>query len=243
MVAPRVRTAAAAAGLATLLSAGLVAPSVAAVAGPGAVAATGAWSATTPFPGKTPAKILASSAATAKQATGLHLKGTMVLDAEKDTVDAVLQKTSAKVTIATSTSGTFHLLRVGSTVYLGGDATFWTTSAGAAAASSLVGKWVKVTGTDADSNELRAQTTIAYWVNDLASFKVTKRVAGKVIRRTPTVGLVDPAADGGTIYVATKGRPYPLQVVSTDGKSSLSYYDWNKKVKISAPAAKLVVAL
>jgi hypothetical protein len=256
MIAPRLRTAVAAAGLSTLLAAGVAVPASAAtptasvasapsVVSPVAASAahSAAYSATAPFPGKSPAAVLTLSLAAGRKASGVHVKGVVSLDGEVDRVDLVITKAAAKGTFSSTASGSFTLLRIGSTVYLNGDSTFWTTSADAATAKALVGKWVKVTGNDANSKDTRALTTLGYWMSDLASFKVTKRVAGKAVRRLPTVGLLDPRADKGTIFVATRGKPYPLLVVSPDAKSSLAFYDWNKRVKIAAPPAKLVVVL
>ena len=110
-------------------------------------------------------------------------------------------------------------------------------------AAALAGKWVEILGNSANAQELRKYLTIAAWTDGLKTFKVTKRVAGKTFSGKRTLGLFEPGAQGGVLYVATSGTAYPLGADSNDRTVTISYSQWNKKFNITAPPVILRVAV
>ncbi len=63
------------------------------------------------------------------------------------------------------------------------------------------------------------------------------------IAGTRAIALVSAGADGGKLYVATTGKPYPLQIIPTDPKESgqVTFSDFGKQVTVSPPPADLVI--
>jgi hypothetical protein len=57
-----------------------------------------------------------------------------------------------------------------------------------------------------------------------------------VVSGQPAIGVVD-RTQGGTLFVATSGRPYPLQIVKrgTNG-GQVTFDDFNAPVKLVPPA-------
>ena len=48
---------------------------------------------------------------------------------------------------------------------------------------------------------------------------------------------VDDVSEGGTLYVAATGKPYPIEVVKDGGKGGTVVFDrWNEPVTLVAPA-------
>jgi len=57
--------------------------------------------------------------------------------------------------------------------------------------------------------------------------------------------LTDPTHGGGTLYIALRGEPYPLQVAPNKGKTddvgSLDFLDYGVPVTLTQPPADEVV--
>lgn len=193
-----------------------------------------------PFPGLSPAKIKDRAVKNAVAAKSVRVKGTILGDKnEKITWDALLTRTTGTMTMTSSVQGSFNVRRVGTRIFLAGDKKFWITSNPGQItdeqATLLAGKWVEILGDSADVKTLRTYLTIAAWTDGLKTFKVTKRVKGKTFTRQATLGLFESGAQGGVLYVATRGTAYPLGAESNDKTVTISYSQWNKKFNITAP--------
>ena len=133
-----------------------------------------------------------------------------------------------------------RLLSVGGSQYVKGDQKFWAESTGSAkdakAMTKLIGdRWAKIPSDDKSLGELFNAGSI----NDLLknSGKVTKGTA-KEIDGVPAIGLVDKGPEGGTLYVATVGEPYPLRIEApgSDGQA-MTFSAFGKTfAEIKAPA-------
>jgi hypothetical protein len=64
----------------------------------------------------------------------------------------------------------------------------------------------------------------------------------KTVRGLNVVGVVE-KANNETLYVATEGEPYPVQVQSDTGQGALDFLDWNEPVDVQAPPPDQVVDL
>jgi hypothetical protein len=108
---------------------------------------------------------------------------------------------------------------------------------GARAAAELRGKWVRSsTGDDAGS--------VDGFPTNLRAFFSSQRASRVALTKTPTttvagravVGVVDKKA-GWTLYVATTGKPYPIESTVTAGApGSVIFHNFNAPVTLSAPA-------
>jgi len=219
-----------------------VAPAVSAAVPAVAFLAPAALTARTadPFRGKTAPAVLALSVRAMKAASSVHIK-LHALDEKKAVtdIDAVITSKGARSTLTITGGGTSTVLRVGSKAWLSGNADFWR-SGGVddGTVATLIGHWIPLSPKNKEDKALIESTTTAHWVGILTGVNVAKRVAGKVVRKLPTVGLL---GESGTIFVAAKGKPYPLLEVDPDGLGTISLFDWGKKVTIKAPKASLVL--
>jgi hypothetical protein len=132
------------------------------------------------------------------------------------------------------------LLRVADDVYVKGSTSFWTTFADPSIGKLLGGKYVKTTLTDARFKDLADFTDLSSSVDGFLepdgaiSKGATATVAGQ-----SAIALVSKGATGGTLYVATTGRPYPLSIAGKDNK--LTFTEYGKAVPVTAPPAAQVV--
>jgi len=191
----------------------------------------------TPFPGKGPRAILNLSAATMAKASTVHVKSRFTANGMSGS-----SEWTAGVTAGTGVShgisgGTYRVIRVGSEAWLLGDATFWS---GKNAPQGYVNRWVKLVSADY-KQPFAAFTYVSEWSKMVAAQRPIKRVAVRTVHGVPTLGLRD--RYGVTLYVATRGKPYPVELTyaMSNGQSSTDDFDrWNLRYRILAPSADQV---
>ena len=76
----------------------------------------------------------------------------------------------------------------------------------------------------------------------LASHGTLKKTATTTVKGKKVVGLTD-QSQGGTLYVATTGKPYPVEIAKSGaGGGTLSFDRWNQAVSIAPPANAIDLA-
>jgi hypothetical protein len=131
----------------------------------------------------------------------------------------------------------FQLTRIGSDVYIKGSEAFYSHFAGAEAAKLLKGKWLKMPATSPDFESIVSFTDLGKFFSGVLSSH-GKLAKGKTttIAGQKVIALKD-MTKGGTLYVATTGKPYPIELSSPGGSSGAITFDrWNESVKLSTPA-------
>jgi hypothetical protein len=119
-----------------------------------------------------------------------------------------------------------EIVQIGQTIYINADVAYWTTSgATQGAANELANLWVSGPATGSYTG---------YGIPSLvSSFESSSASAG-------TTGTVDGQASvsvrfaTGTLWVATKGKAYPIEVKGPSG--TVIFSDWNKGTPPTAPA-------
>ncbi|MCD0483355.1 hypothetical protein LO771_13325 [Streptacidiphilus sp. ASG 303] len=145
--------------------------------------------------------------------------------------------------------GGAELVKAGRTVYLRYDEAFWRSQGkdGAAAARYLHGRWVRIRSTDSDYKDMASMCDLR---DLLGGFD--EDTAGMRKGARTTVGgraaVVLSGKDGKateTAYVATEGRPWVLQLVSTGGgdDGTVRFSGFDRPVAARVPAAKDVTTL
>jgi hypothetical protein len=136
----------------------------------------------------------------------------------------------------------FQIVRIGAKAYFEGAAAFWRHFAGAGGAELFEGKWIEAPATSGQFASLTSLTSITQLVHQILGSHGTL-VEGKttVIRGRPAFALVD-KTEGGTLYVAATGSPYPLELTSPDGKGSVDFEDWNQPFRLAVPPHPIALA-
>jgi hypothetical protein len=118
----------------------------------------------------------------------------------------------------------------------------WTELAGDSRAGELIGdRWVKIPPQAAGFERVTTLATFDRFID-----KALTPEGGLTKTETKTVrGLIGVAekANNETLYVATEGEPYPVQVQSDTGQGALDFLEWNKPVDVQAPPPDQVVDL
>jgi hypothetical protein len=185
-----------------------------------------------------PQTVVDDAQAAALGAKGVHVSGTIVDSGQKLTIDLDLVKDKGGRGTFSEQGLTFQVVRVGDTLYIKGSDAFYRKFAGEVAAQLLHDRWLSGPAT---TGRLASITPLT----DLAKlFKGALSSHGKLTNKGETaykgqraVEIFDHSADGGTLFVAATGKPYPLAIQSPQaGKNgTIAFDEWNQTVTISAP--------
>ncbi len=144
--------------------------------------------------------------------------------------------------------GTAEMRLVAGTVYLKGDAKFWTEESGKSAASELAGRWVstsvnsttgKQLATFVNGSEFLKELFNSNQNNSVFAFAGTAKVDGQPA--TVITGHDKKNTTGGKVYVAKSPTPYVLRLVfhSSSGSGSLNFSGYNQPVNPVAPTGAI----
>ena len=204
------------------------------------LAGCGSSASTNGIADKQPAQALAAAKAAANAASSVHVSGSAVAGGSPITFDlALLAGRGGRGTVSEKGLG-FEVVHLGDTVYIKGSPAFYQRVGGAAAARLLHGKWLKGPATVGSFASLASLTDLHKLIETTLALRGTPSRAGTVsVGRQKAVGITG-AANGGTLYIAASGPPYPVAVTedgSSPGRIVLDH--WNEPVALAAPANAL----
>ncbi|MDY7087941.1 MAG: hypothetical protein SYR96_22900 [Actinomycetota bacterium] len=191
------------------------------------------------------AQILEKAKAALTQAKSFHFKGSMKADEGKIGLDFKIAGEDVFGTMSLD-GPKVQLLAVDGKKYIKPDAAFWKMSGGAEqgpVVAQLVGdRWVLVKAGDKSFEGMFSTTDVSELLEPEGT--VTKG-AVKDVDGKPAITLTDGGADGGTLYIATTGEPYPLKLEGpTPADGALTFTEFGETfADIKAPATADVVDL
>jgi hypothetical protein len=193
---------------------------------------------------KSPADILAATKVAADAAKTVHVSGSIVSGGSPITLDMNLLAGKGGRGQLSESGLAFELIQVGKTVYIKGSPAFYKKIGGTAAAQLLQGKWLKAPASNSDFASLSQLTDLRQLVDQTLETHGSSLTKGgsSTIAGQKVVGITD-KAKGGTLYIATTGQPYPVQIVKTGSSGGKITFDrWNSSVTLAAPANAIDVA-
>lgn len=180
----------------------------------------------------------------ATSAGTVRLAGTVVSNGRTYKLDMRLKSDGGTGSV-TSEGASFHLLRVGEHLFLKAGAGFWnhqdgkssTTSADAAAADKLDGKYVKVPSGDPAYKRFISFTDKDVLLDGLLTLHGTLATDGHHEQSgVRTIRITGDKGAGGTLDVSLKGNPYPLLLVRAGDAGTLRLSDWGQDFALAEPA-------
>jgi len=189
---------------------------------------------------KSPAEILAAAKSAASSASSVHVAGSLNSGATPLTLDMDLAAGRGGRGQISEGGLSFELIVVGDTVYIKGSPAFYSHFGGSAAAQLFRGKWLKAPVTGGELASLAALTNLGKLLEQtLSSNGTLVRGATTTVASQPVVELHD-TAHNGSLYVATTGQPYPIEVVKRGTETGhVSFTRWNQPVTLAAPAGAI----
>jgi hypothetical protein len=192
---------------------------------------------------KSPGEIVASAEAVAEAATSVHVSGSIVSAGAPITFDlALVAGRGGRGQLAEDGIG-FELVQLGRNVFIKGGSAFYRHIAGAEAAKLLEGKWLKAPATSAEFASLASLTNLRPLVEKaLANHGTLAKGPLTVVQGKKVVPVTD-ASQGGTLYVATTGPPYPIEVTEAGAnRGKISFAGWNEPISVTAPPNAIDIA-
>jgi hypothetical protein len=179
---------------------------------------------------------IAAAATTAvENASSVHVSGPIARQGFPTALDLTLVRGKGAQGSMSAGALKFKIVAVGKEIYINGSSSFWRRYANNNIAQLLTGKWLKAPA----SGQFAGLAVLA----DMHSlFNQLLANHGKLVKGQPTtvrgskvIGLKE-ADHGGTLYVATTGKPYPIQVIKrgTQG-GELDFDRYNQPVSLKAP--------
>ena len=134
----------------------------------------------------------------------------------------------------------FDMVLDGNVLYIKAGAAFWTTFANAAAATLLKDRWLKTPATGTYASVAKLGRLQEFFTQVFGHHGTLVKTSTKTINGVKVVGLRD-AKQGGVLYVATTGKPYPIELNGDTGSGSgkLTFSGYGSAFKIAPPAGSV----
>jgi hypothetical protein len=187
---------------------------------------------------KSPDQILATAVSAAQAAKSVHVAGTVRDGSQTIAIDlSITSGNGASGTVAEG-DASFKLIEAGGAFYIQPNARFLAKVAHSGAAAQLLrGKWLKGSPTDGSFQSFAQLTSIKSLMGSLTQDHgaLTK---GSTTTVNGVKALALHSSKGGTMYIATTGKPYPLQVSKASGSKvgKVTFSRYNQAFSISAPS-------
>jgi hypothetical protein len=181
--------------------------------------------------------ILAAAKAAAQSATAVHVESQAAQGPLKLALNLELTSNGGHAHIS-GLGVDFEVIRIGGTLYVKGNPAFYQRLGGAAAHASP-GTWLKAPVKSGPLAQFAAFTDLPGEVGRLLS--TAKPVTKGTTTTTNGQKTVELKQAGqlytGKIYVATTGKPYPVQITKTGRETGrTTFTNWNQPVSLSAPS-------
>ncbi len=185
---------------------------------------------------KSPTEIVTASKNAAASASAVHVTGSLVSGGVPITIDLTLVSGEGGKGRISQNGLSFELIQVDGNAYISGSSSFYEHFAGAGAAKLLQGKWLEASATTGSFASLGSFTDMHKLIETaLAQHGTLSKGATTTVAGQSAVPITD-TSQSGTLYVATTGKPYPVQIAKSGaGGGSISFSGWDQPVKITAP--------
>jgi hypothetical protein len=185
---------------------------------------------------KSPDGIVTAATNAVGSAKSVHVAGDVMNSGSRITLDLNLVNGKGGQGSMAENGLSFQVVTVGNGVYIDGTIAFWQRFAGNAAAQLLWGKWIKAPA----SGQLATLATLLdlqKLFNQLLSSHGRLAKGSITTVRGQRVIAVKDTTNGGTLYVATTGKPYPIEVVKNGSNGGQIAFDrFNQAVTLTAPS-------
>jgi hypothetical protein len=192
---------------------------------------------------KTPGEIVAGAKVLADTASSVHVSGSVVSGGSPITLNLYLLAGKGGRGRLAENGLSFELIQIHGNVFIKGSQAFYRHIAGAAAAQLLQGRWLKAPASTGNLASLASLTDLRQLMDTtLAAHGALVKGARTTVNGRSVIAVRD-TSQGGTLYVATRGPPYPIAVTrSGAGAGTVVFDHWNSPVSVTAPLNMIDIA-
>jgi hypothetical protein len=188
---------------------------------------------------KNPEQVVADAQKAAIAADTVHVSGSIVDVGQRLTLDLELAQGKGGKGTMSEQGRTFEIVRLGDKAYLRGSDAFLRQFAGSAVARLLHGRWLEGSATSGRLGALAPLTDIERLFKATLGSHGTLKNDGQTTYRGQDVVAIRDTTQGGTLYVAAEGTPYPVAIEGSRNQGAIRFDRWNSDVSITAPKSAL----
>jgi hypothetical protein len=191
---------------------------------------------------KSPDAIVAAATNAIRGAKSVHVSGSIVNSGSPVTLDLNLASGKGGSGRMSENGLSFRIIVLKRVVYINGSDSFWRHFGGNAAAQLFHGKWLKGPASG-QLGSVAVLTDLQSLFNKLLSTHGALAKGSTSTVDGQKVVAVKDTTRGGTLYVATTGKPYPIEVSKTGPQGGHVIFDrYNEAVSLSAPANSIDIS-
>lgn len=185
---------------------------------------------------KSPDGIVTAASNAVSSVKSVHVSGSLVSGGSPITLNLTLVAGKGGGGQMAQNGLSFKIIDVGQVVYINGSDAFWRHAGGSAAVQLFHGKWLKAPASGQFAS-IASLTSVQTLFNKLlANHGTLAKGPTTTVAGQKAVAVID-TTKGGTLYVATTGQPYPVQVSKKGSQGGRIVFDrYNQSVSLSAPA-------
>jgi hypothetical protein len=192
---------------------------------------------------KSPTAIVGAAFEAMGGVKSVHIAGSIVSGGSPITLDLDLVAGQGGRGSMSANGLNFKLVAIGKVLYINGGPAFWRHFGGTAAAQLFKGKWLKARASTRDFASLASLTNLhQVYRKLLVSHDKLAKGATTTVNGQKVVAVTD-ATKKGTLYVATTGKPYPVEILATGAQGGHLVFDrFNESVSLTAPANSIDIS-
>jgi hypothetical protein len=192
---------------------------------------------------KSPSAILSSATTAIQGAKSVHVSGALSDGGQSIKLDLnILSGQGAKGSM--SQNGlSFQLIASGKYVYINGSPAFWKKFGGVAAATLFQGKWLKAPANSSSFASLSSLTNLHSLAQALLTGHGTLSKGSTTTVNGQKVIAVTDSSKSSKLYVATTGKPYPIEIAKTGSAAQhVDFDNYNAPVSLTPPAKSIDIS-
>ena len=188
-------------------------------------------------------QILSDAVSAAQGASSVRVSGSITDNGQPVSVDLKLVNGKGGSGSMTIQGAPVQIIDVNNTLYMNGSDAFWSKVGGGSAVVALLhGKWLKAPATGNFSSLASLTSIHALFSQLLNSHGTLTKGSTKTVNGQSAIAITD-TAKSGTIYVATTGKPYPLQLAKSGSSGgAVNFGQYEQAVSLSAPANSIDIS-
>jgi len=185
---------------------------------------------------KSPNAIVREANNAIARASAVHVAGSIFDNGVPLTLDLSLVSGKGGIGQLSEAGFALRVITVGKNVYVKGTPAFLAHFASPAAARTFAGQWLRAPASGAFAPIASLTNMQQLFSRVLLSHGVLKKGGTTTVNGKRVIALRD-STQGGTLYVATTGPPYPVEVVKQGAAGGRIVFDRiNQPVTLSPPA-------
>jgi hypothetical protein len=189
---------------------------------------------------KSAEQIVSEAKTAADGASSVHVSGSVNSGGTPVTLNLNLAAGKGATGQVSQNGSTFKIIIDGGTAYISGSDAFYRKLGGSAAAQLLAGRWLKVSTSTPEFASFGSLTNMRKLLDTvLVGHGSLQKGSTTTVGGQQAIEVKD-TTRGGSLYVATNGKPFPLQISKTGSETGAITFDkWDEPVTITAPASSV----